>query len=252
MHQKFQKNDFQIVYGKNPVIEAIHSDVEIDKIFVHNTLKGEFEIELRTKCKQFTIPLVKVPLEKLDHAANSRQHQGVVAFTSPVKFHKLEYVLPHLFESGNDFTLVILESVTDVRNIGAIARSALAFDIDYMIIPIKKTASITQDAVKASAGALLNLPLCREASLQNTVRFLKDSGVRVFASSLSADQSMEDVDWSGPKAIVIGSENNGVSREMLALVDETFIINQSTSVDSLNVSVASGIIFHEIYRHKSK
>lgn len=229
-------------------MEAIHSDAEIDKILVHNTLKGEYEIELRAKCKEFVIPLVKVPLEKLDHAANSRQHQGVVAFTSPVTFHKLDYVLPHLFESGRDFTLVILEGVTDVRNIGAIARSALAFDIDYMIIPIKKTASITQDAVKASAGALLNLPLCREASLQNTVRFLKESGVRVFASSLHAEKSMEQIEWTGPKAIVIGSENNGVSREMLALVDETFIINQSDKIDSLNVSVASGIIFNEIYK----
>lgn len=229
-------------------MEAIASNVEIDKILVNNTLRGEFEIALRAKCKELTIPLVKVPLEKLDHAANSRQHQGVLAYTSPVQFHKLEYVLPHLFESGKDFTLVILEGVTDVRNIGAISRSALAFDIDYLIIPIKKTASITEDAVKASAGALLNLPLCREASLQNTVRFLKESGVRVFASSLDADKKMSEVDWSGPKAVVIGSENHGVSREMLALVDEKFKINQSNSIDSLNVSVASGIIFHEIYK----
>ncbi len=192
--------------------------------------------------------MVKTPQEKLDHLVKTKNHQGVVAFTTPVKFHRLDYVLPHLFETGKDFTLVILEGVTDVGNIGAIARSALAFDIDYMILPIKKTASITKDAVKASAGALLSLPLCREPNLQEAVKYIQSCGVKVFASDLKSKKPMGDLDWSGPKAIVIGSESSGVSREMLSIVDETFIINQSDAIDSLNVSVASGIMFHEIYR----
>lgn len=243
-----EKRKSQKILGRRPVLDAINGGVFIDKIFMLNTLSGEFEMELRAKTRQFKIPVVKVPNEKLDQLTFRQNHQGVVAFTSPVQLHNLEDVIPHLFESGKDFRIALLDGITDVGNFGAIARSALAFDIDYIVIPSKKTASITDDSIKASAGALLSIPVCREQNMLSAIDMLKGYGVRVFASSLHTKKTLDQVDFNGPIAVVLGAESRGVSREILALADEHFIIPQSDKMESLNVSVAAGIIFHSLFK----
>ncbi len=235
-----------MLIGRNPILEALKSHANIDKIFIHQTLRGPFEIEVRQLCKKNTIPLIKVPEQKLNRM-NSGNHQGVVAFITPVKIYQLSEIIPWVYEQGRNPFILILDGVTDVGNFGAIARSALAFGVDAMVLSTKRSVSLSADAIKASSGALLKLPICRCPTVIDGVKYIQNQGLNVFASSLKANESLEKQDFNVPKAVVIGAEDRGVSREVLELADHQFKIPQSEKMDSLNVSVATGIILYHCY-----
>ncbi len=241
------KNEKKIseIFGRNPVMEALETE-NVDKVYLQNNVRGPYEVDLRQKCRAKNVPLLRVPEHKLKKFRN-RNHQGVMALISPIKFLELDTVLPWIYEQGRDPFILVLDGITDVRNFGAITRSALAFGVDAVVISSKKSAAVNYDAVKSSAGALLQIPVCRANSAIQAVEFLKSQGLPVYGSSLAAKSKLEDIKMSGPKVIVMGSEDLGISREIQKLCDQLFIIPQSDKMESLNVSVASGIILYHCY-----
>lgn len=238
-----------IIFGRNPVSDAIKSGKKIDKILLLSSIRGPFEKEVRQLCKEHGIPLQYVPNHKLDKFTK-KNHQGIIAFASLVTFQSLDDVIPHVYEQGETPLFLILEGITDVRNVGAIARSAEVFGAHAIIMGEKNSARINHDAVKSSAGAILNIPLVRERSLVKTVEYLQNSGFQVFATDLQTDYHIADVDYKGPIAIVMGSEGEGVSKKILQVSDERIKIPQVGTTDSLNVSVATGVILYEILKQR--
>lgn len=240
-----------IVIGKHPVIDLLQNGNPVQKVFISRTLKGPTEIDVRKLTSQANIPLSRVENQKLDRLSNHKNHQGLVAITSPIAFQNIEDIIPHLYESNKTPLILILDHVTDVRNFGAIARSALALGANAIIIPSKGTAAINKDAIKSSAGALLEIPVCRNSNLVDAISFLKASGITIFTTTLQDAYPLSKVDFSGPAAIVIGSEDHGVDNTIYKVSDKLFKIPQSDGVDSLNVSVATGIILYEVNRQRS-
>lgn len=234
------------VYGKNPVIEAINENVEIEKIYFLREMTGEFEKFIRNTCKTKNIPLSKVPEIKLDKLSNRGNHQGVVAEISPMKYHDINDIFTGDLEHIE--VAVVLDGITDVRNIGAIARTALAFNAKGLVITTKGSGAFNEDAIKASSGALIQLPICREKNVMIAIEKLQQLGFEVLATDLQAQDLIEDYLIEGPVAIVLGSEDRGVSRETLKVADKSIKIAQSDAIDSLNVSVAAGILLSELYK----
>ncbi len=240
-----------IIYGRHPVLEALEQGLPFQKILLQRGTRGEFEKELRRRCKEANIPLQYAPKERLSRWVRGN-HQGVVGLLSPLPFARLEEQLPFLFEKGEAPLLLLLDGVTDVRNFGAIARTAEVFGVHALVLPSKGSVSLSEDAVKTSAGALTRLPVCRERNLQHAIDLLRLSGVRILASSLQAEKPLHEVDFRLPSAILIGSEDKGVHPALLTLADERFIIPQVGKTDSLNVSVATGIMLYEAMRQRRR
>lgn len=245
-----RSNKQLIVMGKHPVIELLQKGTPVQKVFISRTLKGPTEIDVRKLTGESNIPLSRVDNHKLDRLANNKNHQGLVALTSPIAFQNIEDIIPHLYESNLTPLILILDHVTDVRNFGAITRSALALGVHAVIIPSKGTAAINKDAIKSSAGALMDIPICRMSNLVDAITYLKDSGISVFSSTLGNASPIIEIDFTSPTAIVIGSEDHGVDNTVVKVSDALFKIPQSDAVDSLNVSVATGIILYEINRQR--
>lgn len=248
---KGKKND-ALIFGRHPVVDAIKNGQSIDKVYVQQGIRGEFEKEVRALCKDLTIPLQVVPKEKLDYLTWRKVHQGIAAYISMSEFQKIEDHLPIFFEQETAPLLVVLEGVTDVRNFGAIGRTAEGSGCNAIVIGKKRSAPLNEIAMKTSAGALSKLPVCREASILHTVSFLKNSGIQVIASSLHATKRLDEIDFSLPTAIVMGAEDSGVSREVMAEASEVFTIPMNGTTDSFNVSVAAGMILYEAMRQREK
>lgn len=244
--------DSQIVYGRKPVLDALKSGVDIDKILVIQSLRGEFEIEIRNKAKEQGITIQRVPQEKLNKVSRNHTHQGIIAYLSPLKYRQLKRLLPEILESEKNPIIVLVDGVEDVRNFGAIGRSALAFGADAIVTFSKGNARINEVAVKTSAGALLHLPVCKEDDLEQTLTYLGEMGVSVLASSLKSETYLKDLTLEGPMAVVMGSEESGVSQLTEDYADYTFKIKQSNKMDSLNVSVAAGVILHHLYNNRNE
>lgn len=238
------------IFGLRPVMEAIEAGKTIDKIFVQGGLQGEIYSELKKLLKKHNIRPNTVPIEKLNRFTR-KNHQGVVAFISEIPFYKIEDLLPQIFEEGKVPFLLILDRLTDVRNFGAIARTAECVGIDAVIIPDKGAAPINSDAIKTSAGALYNVKICKENNLAHVVDFLQQSGVTVFAATEKAEKLIYDVDFSEPCAIVMGNEETGISKEVMHHADEKIKLPITGKTQSLNVSVACGAILYEAVRQKS-
>jgi 23S rRNA (guanosine2251-2'-O)-methyltransferase len=234
-----------IIIGRHTVSEAIENGQSIDKVMVDRLASFPEVIE---KCKKAGIPVQKVPKEKLDKLGTN--HQGVAAFRSQVEYVDLEDLVPHLFDQGKVPLLMILDRVTDVGNFGSISRSAEVLGADGLIFPARESAQLNADAVKRSSGALLRLPLCRVKDLSSTVRFLKESGILIIAADEKGNKPIQEVDLLQPLAIIMGSEGEGVAPELLRHVDEIITIPQAGKMDSLNVSVAAGIILYETQRQR--
>ena len=234
-----------MIFGRHPVLDAIKSGKTVDKVVIQQGFKGPIEIEIRHLCKDRRIPLQQLPKERIARMVDGN-HQGVVAFLSLIEYQKLEDILPQIYEQSKVPLFLLLDGITDVRNFGAIARTAEAMGVNAIVIPRKKSAQINSDAIKVSAGALLQIPVCKEASIVAAVEFLKNSGVQVYASDLYAEKGIHHVDFTVPTAIIIGAEDRGVSPSILKMVNETFIIPQVGKTDSLNVSVATGIMLYEV------
>ncbi|HFB99304.1 MAG TPA: 23S rRNA (guanosine(2251)-2'-O)-methyltransferase RlmB [Phaeodactylibacter sp.] len=238
-----------LIIGKHPVIDAIQTGTSFDKIFLQQGTRGEFEKELRHLTKQFNIPVQIVPREKMNRLS-SANHQGVVGLIALIPFYKLEDLLPTIYEKSETPLILVLDGVTDIRNIGAIARTAECSGVHAIVIQKKGAAQINAEAIKSSAGALTKIPICREQSLSGAIDILEMSGISIFASSLGAKKMVFDCDFTQPTAIVMGSEGRGVHREILKRIDNQFIIPQKGTTDSFNVSVATGMILYEITRQR--
>ena len=244
---KNEKEDF--IFGLRPVMEAIEAGKTIDKIFVQGGLQGEIYSELKKLLKKYNIRPNTVPIEKLNRFTR-KNHQGVVAFISEIPFYKIEDLLPQIFEEGKVPFLLILDRLTDVRNFGAIARTAECVGIDAIVIPDKGAAPINSDAIKTSAGALYNVKICKENNLAHVVDFLQQSGVTVFAATEKAEKMIYDAHFSEPCAIVMGNEETGISKEVMHHADEKIKLPITGKTQPLNVSVACGAILYEAVRQK--
>lgn len=243
-------NNKEIIFGIRAVEEAIRSGQELERVFVRKDLRGEQSADLLHRMRNAGIPFQLVPQEKLNQFTR-KNHQGIVALISPILYHDVTKLVPSLFESGRTPLLLVLDGITDVRNFGAIARSAECAGVDGIIIPFKGSAMIQEDAVKTSAGALMNIPVCRIDNLPDVVKYLKNSGFIVVAATESSEKSLFDADLRDPLAIVVGSEEKGISSGLLAVCDQTVAIPIHGKIASLNVSVATSILVYEAVRQRS-
>ncbi|MCM1290682.1 MAG: 23S rRNA (guanosine(2251)-2'-O)-methyltransferase RlmB [Prevotella sp.] len=241
------KSDY--IFGIRAIIEAIESGNEIDKILVKNDLNGDLAKELMEKVRQYEILIQRVPVEKLNRITR-KNHQGVIAFLSPVEYYKLGEVIPQLYEDRKVPFLMLLDGLTDTRNFGAIARTASCANVDAIVIPQRNSVSVTADSVKTSAGALMSLPVCRERSILDAVRELKSNGIKVIGASEKVHTDYTKVDMTCPVAIVMGSEDTGIRAEVLRECDEIVAIPMFGPIGSLNVSVAAGLMMYEVVRQR--
>ena len=238
-----------MIFGIRAVAEAISAGKEVDKILIRKDLSGELAGELFALIKGSDIVVQRVPQEKLN-SITRKNHQGVIAFISPINYQPIEEIVASLYEQGKVPFVLVLDHLTDVRNFGAIARTAECAGVDAIIIPSKGSVSVTADAVKTSAGALMNIPVCRVASLYNTVKYLKSSGLQVLGASEKATKNYTDADMNLPLALVMGAEDKGISTEILSLVDTSVSLPQYGKIASLNVSVAAGVMIYEVLRQR--
>lgn len=242
------KDDF--IFGLRPVIEAIEAGKTIDKIFIQNGLQGPIVMDLKKLLAQHKIRANYVPIEKLNRFTR-KNHQGIVAFISDIPFYSIEDIIPQLFEEGKTPFILILDRLTDVRNFGAICRTAECVGVDAIVIPDKGAAPINSDAIKTSAGAIYNIKICKEKNLAHSVDFLQQSGISVFASTEKAQKLIYETDFKEPCAIVMGNEETGISKEVMHHSDEKIKLPIVGKTQSLNVSVACGAVLYEVVRQRS-
>jgi 23S rRNA (guanosine2251-2'-O)-methyltransferase len=235
-----------VIIGRHAVLESLTGGQALDKVMIDRMINLP---DIQEACKKSGIPVQKVPRERLDKFGTN--HQGVAAFKAMVEFQQLDELVPHLYEQGKTPLLLILDRITDVGNFGAISRSAEVLGADVIIFPSRESAQLNADAVKRSAGALLRVPLCREKDLGAAIRFLQQSGIMVLAADEKGKTSIQSVDFTKPVAIILGSEGEGVAPDLLRKADEIVFIPQAGSMDSLNVSVATGIILYEAQRQRT-
>ena len=239
----------QYIFGIRAVIEAIEAGKEIDKIFIKKDLKGDLAGELFTLVKERGLVTHRVPVEKINRITR-KNHQGVVAMLSAVSYCRLDDIVPQLYEEGKLPFIVVLDGVTDVRNFGAIARTCECAGVDAIVIPERGSVSVNADAVKTSAGALHYLPVCREKNLTSALKFLKNTGYKVYGAAGGGAVEYTKPDYTEPTAIVLGSEDEGISTDVLRLCDQLVSIPEFGNIRSLNVSVAAGVLIYEVVRQR--
>ncbi len=242
-----QSTDF--IFGIHSIQEAIRSEKEIDKVLIKRGLAGELFQELFDDIKGANVPVQYVPIEKLNRVTR-KNHQGVVAFISPISYHNIETIIPDLYEQGKAPFVLILDSLTDVRNIGAIARTAECAGAHAIIVPDKGSAQINADALKTSAGALHHIPVCRTKSLTQTCKFLKDSGLTLIAATEKAVELYFTADFTQPIALIMGSEETGISTDLLRIADKLVKIPATGKIESLNVSAAASVLIYEVVKQR--
>lgn len=243
-----EKTDY--IFGLRAIIEAIDAGRNIDKVLLRKDLAGgELSRELLGKIKEYGIVTQRVPVEKLNRIT-MKNHQGAIALLSPVAYSRLENIVPLLYEEGRTPLLLLLDGITDTRNFGAIGRTADCSGVDAIVIPEKNSASVTPDAVKTSAGGLFYVPVCREKDMVSAVKFLKDNGYLVVGASEKGAINYTEADFKVPVAIVMGSEDRGISNEVLRLCDTLVSIPMLGNIESLNVSVAAGVMLYEAVRQR--
>lgn len=238
------------IFGLRPVIEALKAGKQIDRLLIKQGLQGALYHELMVEVRRHNIAYQIVPIERIE-LVTRKNHQGVLAWLSLVEFQSITNLLPMIFEKGEDPLIIALDGVSDVRNFGAIVRSAECLGAHAVVIPEKGSARITADAIKTSAGALHSFPVCRERSIVKTVDYLKESGLKVIAASEKSGQIVSSAKLDGPVLLIMGSEDKGISRELMQRSDLMVRIPMTGEINSLNVSVAAGILLYEIVRQRS-
>ena len=238
-----------LIIGRQPLIEAIRSGRTIDKILFQKNISGEIIGEIRHLAKENNIPIQQVPIEKLNGITRSN-HQGVIAYAALIKYLELQEVIDHVVSQGETPLFIMLDGVTDVRNIGAIARSGVCCGAQALIIPDKGVGALNEEAMKASAGGLEKIQVCRVNSLMKAVDTLHLNGIKVFASEMKGSKNIFDSDLASPICIVMGSEDKGVFPPLLKICDEKIKIPMKNAFESLNVSVATGIILYEAMKQR--
>lgn len=238
-----------LIFGIHPVLEALRAGKDIDKVLIQSGAATPQLNELKKQLSELDIPVSYVPKEKMMQYSRIN-HQGLVAFLSPVDFQPIEEVLQQVYERGEDPFLLILDRVTDVRNFGAICRTAECAGVHAVIVPARGSARIGGDAVKTSAGALMHIPVCRTMNLKDTLQYLKDAGIRIAGASEKGKDELFDAELAGPMGILMGSEETGISPEYLKKCDTLLSIPMRGATSSLNVSVAAGIMIYEVLRQR--
>ncbi len=239
----------EMVYGIRPLMEALTSGKEVEKVFLQKGVGGKTFQELIPLLKAHEIPFQIVPIEKLNRITR-KNHQGVIAYISPVTFYRIEQLLPGIYEAGRTPFILILDKVTDVRNFGAILRTAESSGVDAVLIPSKGAAQLNSGTIKSSAGAIYKVPICREHNLKAAISLLKNSGLRIVAVSEKAEKVHFNEDLTGPLALIMGSEGEGISGEYLKLTDVKVRVPMLGTIASLNVSVATAVLLYEVIRQR--
>ena len=239
----------QYIYGIHAVLEALEAGKDIDKVFLSKTLNNETAQEITNRARALRVPVQRVPVQKIDRITR-RNHQGVLAMMAAVTYYRLEDMVPQMFDNGENPLIVVLDGVTDVRNFGAVARTCECAGVSAIVIPDRESVSVNADAVKTSAGALNYLPVCREHNLVNAVKLLRDSGFKIVGTSDKSQMPYTGADYTGPVAIVWGAEDKGISPEIMKLCDTQVLIPEFGHINSLNVSVAGGIMIYEVVRQR--
>lgn len=238
-----------MIYGTRAVIEAIRAGKQIEKALVQTGLNNELIRELTGVAREHNVPLTYVPQEKLNRLTQ-KNHQGVVCMLSAISYSQVNDLIDFAYAQGAEPFFIILDRVTDVRNFGAIARTAECAGVTGIIIGDKGNAPITSDAMKTSAGALNHLPVCRENDLKKTLKFLRDNGIMVVACTEKADNNIYEAEFNQPVALLMGSEEDGISDALLRECDVLVKIPMKGKIESLNVSVAAGVAIYEVVRQK--
>jgi 23S rRNA (guanosine2251-2'-O)-methyltransferase len=239
------------IFGIRSVIEAINAGKTIDKLFIQKGLHNDLFAELWKLVRLKRINYKHVPLEKINRLTR-KNHQGVFAFISPIDFHNIEDVVPTLYEQSKNPLILVLDRITDVRNFGAIARTAECAGIDAILIPEQNAAAINADAIKTSSGALHKITVCRTWNIKLALQFMKDSGIQLIACTEKTQDDMYKPDYKIPTAIIVGSEEDGISPEFLKMCDLRTKIPLNGKIASLNVSVATGVILYEVIRQRKQ
>lgn len=237
------------IFGIRAIIEAVNAGKTIDKLFIQKGLHNVLFAELWKLVRLKRINYKHVPLEKINRLTR-KNHQGVFAFISPIDFHNIEDVVPSLYEQGKNPLILVLDRITDVRNFGAIARTAECAGVDAIIIPEQNASAVNADAIKTSAGALHKITVCRTWNLKLALQFMKESGIQLVGCTEKTQDVMYKPDFTSPTAIILGSEEDGVSAEFLKMCDAKAKIPLAGEIASLNVSVATGVILYEAIRQR--
>ena len=238
------------IYGIRTVIEAINTEESIDKIFIQRGLKGDLYRELETTILKNQINVSYVPIEKLNRLTKNN-HQGVVANISPITFHELETLVTNVMEQKEDALFLLLDQLSDVRNFGAIIRTAECTGVDGIIIQKKGSAPVTADTIKTSAGAAFKVPIVKVDHIKDAVFYLQASGIQVISATEKAKNTIYDVSFKGPSAIVMGSEDRGITPSILKASDHMAKLPLLGEIESLNVSVACSVFLYEAVRQRS-
>ena len=238
-----------IIFGTRPVLEAIKSNKNIERIFVQKNTNKDIIEEIKTLGKKFKLNISIVPKEKLNRITR-KNHQGIICYISPISYQPIDEIVLRCYEKGKDPIIIILDKITDTRNLGSISRVAEAVEADAIVIPKKGSALITSDAIKTSAGALNYVPVCKVESLSYTCKTLKKSGLKIISCTEKGEELVYDLDYNCPLAIILGSEKNGISKNLLELSDHKIKIPMYGKIDSLNVSNSTSILLYEIIRQR--
>jgi len=240
-----------IIYGYLPVVEAMKAGKEIEKILIQKNIMAQKEFGVKKLAIELNIPFQYVPKERMNKYTQ-QSHQGVIALISPIEYVNLENLLPGIFESGKTPFILVLDKITDVRNLGSIARSAECSGVDAIVVPDKGSAQINADTIKTSAGAITRMNICRVSNLKETILFLKNSGLQIVAATEHATNLYYEPDYQQPLAIIMGSEEKGIAGEYLQLSDSKVKIPLQGEIESLNVAVATGILVFEVVRQREE
>lgn len=239
-----------LIIGRQAVIEAMQTGKQLERIYMQGTIHGEVVDTIKKLAEQYLVPINKVPVEKLN-GFNISNHEGVVGMISKIQYQNLQDIISFIVEKGEVPLFLILDGITDIRNIGAIARSAFCFGVNAIIIPDKGVGALNEDAILTSAGALEKIAICRVSSLMKTVDDLHMNGIKVFASEMTATKKLYELELQDPCAIVMGGEEHGVYPALMKICDEQFQVPMIGDFESLNVSVATGIILYEAMKQRT-
>ncbi|RFN58678.1 23S rRNA (guanosine(2251)-2'-O)-methyltransferase RlmB [Marixanthomonas ophiurae] len=239
------------IFGIYPVLEAIKSDTEIDKVYIQKDSDNDKLAAIISELENKQVTINHVPVEKLNRLTNGN-HQGVVAITSPISFVALEEIVEKSLESKNVPLFLVLDQISDVRNFGAIIRTAECTGVDAIIIQKKGGAPVSGDTVKTSAGAIFNMPICKVNHIKDAIYYLQGSGIKTVAATEKTEKDIYNTSFNEPLALVMGSEGKGVSTSVLKIVDEQAALPLLGEINSLNVSVACGAFLYEVVRQRAK
>lgn len=245
-----RKEDKDIIFGLRAVIEAIRAERELNKILILKGMDKDLFQELKEELAGKNYQLQFVPIQKLDKLT-SNNHQGVIAFASAIEYHSIEELVDKKMLAGEKLNVLVLDRITDVRNFGGIARTAECQGIDAILIPSKGSALATSDAVKTSAGALNRIPICKTDDLKNSLFYMQQSGMRIVACTEKATSKLYETNLRGSVAIILGSEENGITQDLINMSDITTKIPMRGEIASLNVGVAAGMVLYEKLRQET-